>query len=77
MLTFVRNEKGKAEAQEGKHDDLILGLAIAHYARGQEIDNPPAEKIALPETLPPDLRRDLEADPAALAHWLSQHKKYN
>lgn len=35
MLTFVRNEKGKAEAQEGKHDDLILALAIAHSIRGQ------------------------------------------
>ena len=36
MLTFVRNEKGKAEAQEGKHDDLIMGLAIAHYIREQQ-----------------------------------------
>jgi phage terminase large subunit len=36
MLTFVRNEKGRAEAQEGKHDDLIMGLAIAHYIRGQQ-----------------------------------------
>lgn len=36
MLTFVRNEKGKAEAQEGKTDDLILGLAIAHHVRGQQ-----------------------------------------
>lgn len=35
MLTFVRNEKGKAEAKEGEHDDLILALAIAHQARGQ------------------------------------------
>lgn len=35
MLTFVRNEKGKAEAQEGKKDDLILGLAIAHATIGQ------------------------------------------
>jgi phage terminase large subunit len=40
MLTFVRNEKGKAEAQEGKHDDLILGLAIAHQARGQSYFEP-------------------------------------
>lgn len=37
MLTFVRNEKGKAEAQEGKHDDLIMSLAIAHHAREQQI----------------------------------------
>ena len=36
MLTFVRNEKGRAEAQSGKHDDLIMGLAIAHHCRGQQ-----------------------------------------
>jgi phage terminase large subunit len=36
MLTFVRNERGKPEAQEGKHDDLIMGLAIAHYVREQQ-----------------------------------------
>ncbi|OHR73998.1 hypothetical protein HMPREF3291_05275 [Bacillus sp. HMSC76G11] len=37
MLTFVRNEKGKPEAQEGKHDDLIMSLAIAFKARDQQI----------------------------------------
>lgn len=36
MLTFVRNEKGRAEAQEGKHDDLIMALAIAYYTREQQ-----------------------------------------
>ncbi len=36
MLTFVRNEQGKPEAQEGKHDDLIMGLAIAYYVRHQQ-----------------------------------------
>ena len=35
MLTFVRNEKGRPEAQQGSHDDLIMGLAIAHYIREQ------------------------------------------
>ena len=35
MLTFVRNEKGRPEAQEGAHDDLVFGLAIAHEARNQ------------------------------------------
>lgn len=39
MLTFVRNEKGRAEAQSGKHDDLIMGLAIAHHCRGQQSFN--------------------------------------
>ena len=36
MLTFVVNEKGKPEAMEGKHDDLIMALAIAHKAREQQ-----------------------------------------
>lgn len=35
MLTFVRNEKGRAEAQAGKYDDLIIGLAIAHAIKRQ------------------------------------------
>ena len=37
MLTFVRNEKGRPEAQEGAHDDLVMGLAIAYYARNQVV----------------------------------------
>lgn len=36
MLTFVRNEKGRAEAQAGAHDDLIISLAIAYYIRTQQ-----------------------------------------
>jgi phage terminase large subunit len=36
MITFIKNERGKPEAQAGKHDDLILGLAIAHHIRGQQ-----------------------------------------
>lgn len=29
MLTFVRNEKGRPEAQIGSHDDCVMALAIA------------------------------------------------
>ena len=36
MLVFVRNEKGRLEAQEGSHDDLIMALAIAYYIRTQQ-----------------------------------------
>lgn len=36
MLVFVRNEKGRAEAKEGCHDDLVMGLAIAYYIRSQQ-----------------------------------------
>lgn len=36
MLTFVRNEKGRPEAEEGAHDDLVMSLCITHYAREQQ-----------------------------------------
>ena len=35
MLTFVRNEDFRAEAEEGAHDDTVMALAIAHYIRPQ------------------------------------------
>lgn len=33
MLTFVRNEDYRPEAEEGAHDDCVISLAIAHYIR--------------------------------------------
>lgn len=33
MLTFVYDEKWKPQAEAGKHDDLVLALAIAHQLR--------------------------------------------
>lgn len=36
MLTFVRNEKGRPEAQQGAHDDLVMSLGITHYIRPQQ-----------------------------------------
>ena len=36
MLTFVKNDKGRAEAMEGFHDDLVMALAIAHYISSQQ-----------------------------------------
>ena len=36
MLTFVRNDKLRPEAEEGAHDDCILALAIAFYVRPQQ-----------------------------------------
>lgn len=48
MLTFVRNEAGRAEAENGAHDDCIMALAIAHYIRPQqrtERVTPEAERV--------------------------------
>lgn len=36
MLTFVRNEDFRPEAEEGAHDDCVMALAIAHYIRPQQ-----------------------------------------
>ena len=36
MLTFVRSESYRPEAQEGAHDDCIMALAIAHHIRAQQ-----------------------------------------
>lgn len=36
MLTFVRKANGKTEAVNGMHDDLVMALAIAHHASGQQ-----------------------------------------
>ena len=47
MLTFVRNEKGRPEAQEGAHDDCIMSLAIAYDIKDQVLfEEPPKEKEA-------------------------------
>lgn len=35
-ITFVINEKGRAEAIVGKHDDGVMSYGIALYARGQQ-----------------------------------------
>lgn len=36
MLTFVVNKNGKAEAETGYHDDLVMALAISYYIRSQQ-----------------------------------------
>lgn len=36
MLSFVRNERLRAEAESGAHDDCVMALAIAHHIRQQQ-----------------------------------------
>ena len=36
MLTFVRDERFRPQAEEGAHDDCVMALAIAHYIRPQQ-----------------------------------------
>ena len=37
LLTIIRNEKGRVEAPEGGHDDMMMALAIAHEIRDQVV----------------------------------------
>ena len=37
LLSIVRNEKGRIEAPEGGHDDMMMALAIAHEIRDQVV----------------------------------------
>jgi phage terminase large subunit len=46
LLTIIRNEKGRIEAPQGGHDDMMMGLAIAHHIREQVIF--PSEPIIVP-----------------------------
>lgn len=44
MLTFVRNERGRAEAEKTAHDDCIMALAIAYFTREQQRITPKRDK---------------------------------
>ena len=60
MLTFVRNEDGRAEAEAGAHDDCVMALAIAHYIRPQQRylqELPEAEKRKWTADMWEDYRR--------------------
>ena len=35
-LSFIKNESGRPEAEQGKHDDRVMAMAIAHYIRPQQ-----------------------------------------
>jgi phage terminase large subunit len=52
MLTFVRDESGKPQAQEGAHDDTVMSLAIAYASREQQsfVDADMARRVVWSES---------------------------
>lgn len=44
MLSFIRNKSGREEAAVGKHDDLVMAKAIAHYLRDEYGNTPIAQQ---------------------------------
>jgi predicted phage terminase large subunit-like protein len=53
------------------HDDDVDAMSQALY-RFIYASNPEKQN-KLPDTLPPDVRADLESDPAAMQMWLREH----
>jgi phage terminase large subunit len=62
MLTFVRNQKGRPEAQSGGHDDLVMALAIAYYIRTQQDMKPKTPEVVLKDNMYKDFGIEEETD---------------
>lgn len=58
MLTFVKNENGRAEAQDGARDDLLMGLAITYHIRDQQAMRVESSYSVDISKLPQDLQDD-------------------
>ncbi|MEG2679041.1 MAG: hypothetical protein RR949_03810 [Oscillospiraceae bacterium] len=57
MLTFVRNDKGRPEAESGKHDDLVMAYGIALQGRKQQRMTVTTKKEQQPEKLIKKLKK--------------------
>ena len=58
LLTIVRNEKGRIEAPQGGHDDMMMGLAIAHEIRDQVVF--PVDSIEMPSQYHFNVQKHIE-----------------
>jgi phage terminase large subunit len=71
MLTFVKNEHGRPEAQAGAHDDLIMGLAITYHIGDQQTmrieDSYTVDISKLPQDLQDDYNRASTEDKKRMA----------
>lgn len=65
MLTFVRGEDFRPQAEEGAHDDCVMALAIAYYVRDQQtaaVKKPEPERRQWSRTMWEDYRRASPAE---------------
>ena len=45
MTVFVKDERGRASAMQGQHDDLVMACAITYYIRDQQKFVPEPEQV--------------------------------
>jgi phage terminase large subunit len=72
MLTFVKNENGRAEAQEGAHDDLLMGLAITYHIRDQQAYHGDKSYTVKISELPPDMQQDYRKASPDMKKYMEQ-----
>lgn len=78
MLTFVRDESYRPEAEEGAHDDCVMALAIAHHIRPQQSCVKEAEEgetVEWSESMWEDYRRATAAERDYLVKKWGKPKK--
>lgn len=61
-LTFIKNEKGRPEAQEGSHDDLIMGTAITYSIKSQQSNRIEIEEYQLENNIMKDFGLEQEQE---------------
>ena len=61
-LSFIKNEQGRAEAEQGKHDDRVMAMAIAHYIRTQQDVVEARQEVIKQDKLPFALRDEEEEE---------------
>ena len=73
MLTFVRNDRGRPEAQANANDDRIIALAIAHLIRPQQsylAELPPEKRVEWTKDMREDYERaDRELKELLIKRW--------
>lgn len=72
MMSFVRNEQLRPEAEPGAHDDCVMALAIAHYIRPQQSMEVRAERESGRRKWTADMWEDYNAASAAERAYLVQ-----
>ncbi|MBR6390546.1 MAG: hypothetical protein IKS16_04300, partial [Lachnospiraceae bacterium] len=70
MLTFVRREDLRAEAEKGAHDDTVMALAIGWYIRPQQRMTVLRQKSEERAQWTADMWEDYRNADAATRKWL-------
>jgi hypothetical protein len=75
MVTFVRNEEGRPEAQSGKFDDCVMALGIAHRVRDQQRSTLyPSKEMEFPADMSEEDRQQAQANLKFAEEYKKQRK---